>query len=180
MNDIICPHCKKVFKVDEAGFADILKQVRDHAFDTELHERLELAEKEKASAVKLAEANVRNAMQEDVTKKDLKLAEMKAKKEGELAELLAKKEAELANMKSIISKAEVEKKLSVTDAVKKIEKERDELAGDLKSKAHEMQLREVSLKHKYETELKSKDEMIERYKDMKLKLSTKMVGETLE
>ena len=158
MQDIKCPHCHKVFKVDEAGFADILKQVRDHQFEKELHERLEIAEREKDSAVKLAEANLKNTLQEE----------------------LAQKEIELAEMKSKLDKAEVEQKLTLTEAVKKIEKERDELAGDLKSKAHEMQLREVSLKDKYETELKSKDELIERYKDMKLKLSTKMVGETLE
>jgi hypothetical protein len=158
MNEIICPYCKKTFKVDEAGFADILKQVRDQQFNKDLHDRLEIAEREKASAVKLAESNLKNTLQEE----------------------LAKKETELAEMKSKLDKAEVEQKLSVTEAVKKIEKERDELASDLKSKTHEMQLQKVSLKDKYETELKSKDEIIERYKDMKLKLSTKMVGETLE
>jgi len=180
MNEIICPHCKKAFKVDEAGFADILKQVRDQQFDKELHERLEIAEREKTSAVQLAESNLKNTLQEELAKKDKELAELKAEKDRNLAEQLAKKEAELAEMKSKLDKAEVEQKLTVTEAVKKIEKERDELAGDLKSKTHEMQLQEVSLKDKYETELKSKDEMIERYKDMKLKLSTKMVGETLE
>jgi len=60
MNEIICPKCKKAFKVDEAGFADILKQVRDHEFDKELHERLEVLEKDKQSAIKLAEANAKN------------------------------------------------------------------------------------------------------------------------
>ncbi|MCC7197867.1 DUF2130 domain-containing protein [Candidatus Peregrinibacteria bacterium] len=180
MNEIICPHCKKAFKVDEAGFADILKQVRDKQFDKELHERLEIAEREKTNAVKLTESNLKNTLQGELAKKDKELAELKAEKDRNLAEQLAKKEAELATMRSKLDKAEVEQKLTVTEAVKKIEKERDELAGDLKSKAHEMQLREVSLKDKYETELKSKDEIIERYKDMKLKLSTKMVGETLE
>ncbi len=180
MQDIVCPYCKKVFKVDEAGFADILKQVRDHQFEKELHERLEMAAKDKESAVKLAESNLKNTLQEELAKKDKDFAELKAEKDRNLAEQLAKKESEIADMKSKLDKAEVEQKLSVTEAVKKVEKERDELAGDLKSKTHEMQLREVSLKDKYETELKSKDEMIERYKDMKLKLSTKMVGETLE
>lgn len=69
MNEIICPNCKKAFKVDEAGFADILKQVRDHQFDEELQNRLNLAEKEKVSAVKLAEANIRNSLQEELVKK---------------------------------------------------------------------------------------------------------------
>lgn len=165
MQDIICPNCKKVFKVDEAGFADILKQVRDHKFEEELQERLNIAEKEKENAVKLAESNLKNTLQDE----------------------LAKKEAELAEMKSKIDKAEVEKKLSVVEAVKKIEKERDDLANDLKSKETEKQLLEKSLSEKYSAELKTKDDIIKMKddeialrKDMKLKLSTKMIGETLE
>ena len=165
MNDIICPNCKKAFKVDEAGFADILKQVRDHRFEEELIERLNIVEKEKESAVKLAEANIKNALQAD----------------------LAKKETELAEMKSRINNAELEKKLSITEAVNKIEKERDELVGELKSKDTEKQLLETALKEKYATELKTKDDIIKMKdeeialrKDLKVKLSTKMVGETLE
>jgi len=158
MKDIICPHCKKTFKVDEAGFADILKQVRDDQFEKELHERLAIAEKEQESAVKLAEANIKNSTQAD----------------------LAKKDSEIAAMKSKIDSAEIGKKLAVTEAVNSVEKERDDFKVKLHNKEHEMQLSKVSLKDKYENELKSKDEMIERYKDMKLKLSTKMVGETLE
>lgn len=187
MNEIICPHCKKAFKVDEAGFADILKQVRDKQFDKELHERLEIAEREKASAVKLAESNLKNTLQEELAKKDKELADLKAEKDRNLAEQLAKKEAELADMKSKLDKAEVEQKLSVTEAVKKIEKERDELASDLKTKETEKQLLEKSLLEKYTADLKTKediikmkDEEIALRKDMKLKLSTKMVGETLE
>src|SRR3989339_2041619 len=187
MNDIVCPHCKKVFKVDEAGFADILKQVRDHVFDKELHERLELAEKEKENAVKLAESNLKNTLQEELTKKDKELAELRAENDRNLAEKLAKKESELAEMKSKLDKADVEKKLSVTEAVKNIEKERDALAGELKSKETEKQLLQKSLQEKYLAELKTKDDIIKMKddeialrKDMKLKLSTKMVGETLE
>ena len=158
MKDIKCPHCKKTFKVDEAGFADILKQVRDDQFEKELHERIVIAKKEQESAVKLAEANIKNSTQAD----------------------LAKKDSEIATMKSKIDSAEIGKKLAVTEAVNSVEKERDDFKVKLHNKEHEMQLSEVSLKDKYENELKSKDEMIERYKDMKLKLSTKMVGETLE
>lgn len=187
MNEIICPHCKKAFKVDEAGFADILKQVRDQQFDKELHERLEIAEREKTSAVKLAESNLKNTFQKDLAKKDKELAELKAEKDRNLAEELGKKEAELAELKSKLDKAEVEQKLSVAEAVKKIEKERDDLANDLKSKETEKQLLEKSLQEKFSTELKTKDDIIKMKdeeialrKDMKLKLSTKMVGETLE
>ncbi len=187
MNDIICPNCKKVFKVDEAGFADILKQVRDHKFQEELQERLNIAEKEKESAVKLTESNLKNTLQEELAKKDKELSDLRAEKDRSLAEQLAKKEAELAEMKSEIDKSEVEKKLCVTEAVKKIEKERDDLANDLKNKETEKQLLEKSLLEKYSSELKTKDDIIKMKddeialrKDMKLKLSTKMIGETLE
>lgn len=176
MNEIICPNCKKAFKIDEAGFADILKQVRDHQFEEELQARLELAEKEKQSEVKLAEANIKNQLQQQV-----------AKMEAEIAEVKANKDKELAEAKSKIENAKLEKELAVKDAVSQIEKDRDRLANELKSKSTEIQLNESTLKEKFASELKSKDEIIkmkdeaiERYKDMKLKLSTKMVGETLE
>ena len=86
MNEIICPHCKMVFKVDEAGFADILKQVRDHRFEEELQERLNIAEKEKENAVKLAEANLKNSLQEHLAKKEKEISDLKFKNERELAE----------------------------------------------------------------------------------------------
>lgn len=158
MNEIICPHCKKAFKIDEAGFADILKQVRDHQFEKELHDRLELLEKDKENAVKLAEAKTKSELQEEISKKDAELTRLQAK----------------------LDSSETEKKLELNEAVSKVEKERDSLANDLKAKDTEKQLLESTLKEKFESELKSKDEMIAYYKDMKAKLSTKMVGETLE
>ncbi len=165
MNEIICPNCKKAFKIDEAGFADILKQVRDHQFEEELQKRLNLADKEKENAVKLAEANLKNSFQEELSKKDQELTILKAKNDN----------------------ANIEQKLSVAEAIKKIEKERDELANNLKNKETEKQLLEKSLNEKFAAELKTKDDIIKMKdeeialrKDMKLKLSTKMIGETLE
>lgn len=165
MNEIICPHCKKAFKVDEAGYADILKQVRDHQFEEELTNRLALADKEKESAVKLAEANIKNSSQEQLAEKDRQLTELNAK----------------------IDNAEVGKKLAVKEAVQEIEKERDNLANDVKSKELEKQNLENSLKQQFSTELQNKDTIIKykddeiaRVKDMRLKLSTKMLGESLE
>lgn len=137
MNEIICPNCKKAFKVDEAGFADILKQVRDRQFDDELQKRLKIAENEKESAVKLAEAQLKNTLTKDIAEKDRQIAELKAKNELELTEQLSKKEAEMAEMKAKIENAENEKKITVTEAIRQIEKERDELANDLKNKAAE-------------------------------------------
>ena len=169
VNEIICPHCKKAFTIDEAGFADIVQQVRNHEFNKELHERLALLEKEKENAVKLAEQKAQNAL----------IAES-AKKDAELAKLKADAEAKITRMQAKLENTETEKKLALTDAVHAIEKQRDDLVNQLKSKDHEAQLLKASLKDKYESELKSKDEMIAYYKDMKAKLSTKMVGETLE
>lgn len=187
MNEISCPSCKKAFKVDEAGFADILKQVRDHQFEEELKSRLELAEREKEGAIKLAEATIRNSLQEQLAKKDIALAELKSQSEFTLSEKLNKKETEIANLKAKIDNIEVEKKLAVNEAVQKVEKERDAFASDLKTKELEKQNLENSLKQQFSTELRSKDEMIKsrdaeiaRARDMKLKLSTKMLGETLE
>ena len=187
MNEIICPNCKKAFKVDEAGFADILKQVRDHQFEEELNNRLALADKEKESAVELAKANLKNSLQEELTKKDKELTELKAKSDTELADKLAKKETEIAEMKSQIQSAELQKKLDVSEAIKIIEKERDNLANDLKIKETETQLLEKSIKEQFTNKLvvkdetiKMKDDEITRLKDFKQKLSTKMVGETLE
>jgi len=187
MNEIICPNCKKAFKIDEAGFADLLKQVRDHQFEEEILNRLAFAEKEKESAVKLAEANVRFALQENLSKKDRELSELKAQSEMALAEKLNKKDTEIAQLRARMESVEVEKKLAVNEAVQKVEKERDHLANDLKTKELEKQNLESSLKHQFTTELqnkdaiiKYKDEEISRVKDMKLKLSTKMLGETLE
>lgn len=176
MNEIICPNCKKAFKVDEAGFADILKQVRDHQFEEELQKRLKLADIEKDSAVKLAEANLKNVLQENLTKKDIELSEKMAAKTAEIAEINAK-----------LENAELQKQLSVTEAVQKIEKERDALASNLKSKETEAQLLEKSLNEKFAAALKTKDDIIKMKedeidlrKDLKQKLSTKMIGETLE
>lgn len=187
MNEIICPNCKKIFNIDEAGFADILKQVRDHQFQEELQTRLNIAEKEKESAVELAEAKFKNSLQEDLAKKDNEITELRAKNERELANQLARKESEIAGMKSKIDNAEIEKKLSVTEATQKIEKERDQLVNNLKNIETEKDLLEKSLNEKFSSELKTKediirmkDEEIAFRKDMKLKLSTKMIGETLE
>ena len=187
MNEIICPNCKKAFKVDEAGFADILKQVRDHQFEEDIQNRLKLAEKEKDSAIKLAEATVRNSLQDQLSKKDKELLEMKAHSELVLSEKLNKKESEIIQLKSKIDNGEVEKKLAINEAVQKLEKERDNLVNDVKTKELEKQNLENSLKHQFSTELqtrdaiiKYKDDEITRVKDMKLKLSTKMLGETLE
>jgi hypothetical protein len=187
VNEIICPNCKKAFDLDGAGFADILKQVRNHEFERELLERIELIEKDKVSAIKLAEANTKNILQAEVSKKEAELLEIKAERDALMHELKAEKDAEIARLQAKLESAEVERKLAVTEAVTKIEKERDSYASELKNKDTEKQLLETSLKEKFAAELKTKDDIIKLKdeeialrKDMKVRLSTKMIGETLE
>ncbi|MEZ5036851.1 MAG: DUF2130 domain-containing protein [Chitinophagales bacterium] len=187
MNEIICPNCHKAFKVDEAGYADILKQVRDHKFEEELQNRLYLAEQDKISAIKLAEANIKNQLQNQIANKEKEIIELKANNERTLTEQLAKKENQITELKAKIDNSKTEMELSVSLAVQKIEKQRDELVQTIKLKEAEKELLEKSLYEKYSTEIKAKDDIIklkdeeiEFRKDMKLKFSTKMLGETLE
>lgn len=187
MNEIKCPNCQEVFKVDAAGFAAILKQVRDASFDEEVKGRLDLAKLDKENAIKLAEANLKNMLQNQLTQKDREFTQFKNDSERQLAQQLSAKENTLNAIKTQLENAEVTKRLSVVEAVQKIEKERDEFANRVRLKEAENQLLEKSLNEKFVAELKTKDDIIKMKddeialrKDMKLKLSTKMLGETLE
>lgn len=296
MHEIICPHCGKAFKIDEAGYADILKQVRDSDFEKQLRERLELAEQDKRNAVELAQAKVTSELQKATSVKDSEIQELKAKldasevaqklavsealstiekdrdallnalekikqekesaaqlaeakllnelqkaaanKESEIQELQARlatnevakklavsealstierdrdalanalekvkqeleatsqlaeakrlselqktaaeKDAQIQDLQAKLAASEVTQKLAITQALGAVEKERDELKNGLDRAALEKQLAETALKDKYETQIKDRDEAIERLRDMKARLSTKMIGETLE
>ncbi|MEO5917326.1 MAG: DUF2130 domain-containing protein [Luteolibacter sp.] len=296
MHEIICPHCGKAFKIDEAGYADIVKQVRNSEFEKQLHERLELAEQDKRNAVELAETKVASELQKVAVAKDTEIQELKSRLDaGEVARKLAvtealsavekerdalaneleqakhdkqaaaklaevtlgnelqkaaaTKDAEVQGLTAKLEAGEVARKLAVTEALSSVEKERDALANELEKAKHERQaaaklaevmlgnelqkaaatkdaevqglqakldaievakklaiteavnvvererddlksglaraelekqLAEKSLKDKYETQIKDRDDAIERLRDMKARLSTKMVGETLE
>ena len=158
MHEIICPHCNKAFKIDETGYADILKQVRDKDFEQQLHARLELAEQDKQNAVELATTKVT----------------------GELEKVASTKDAEIKELKAQLDAGEITRKLAVSEALSALEKERDELKHGLDRVNLEKELAEKSLKDKYETQIKDREDEIERLRDMKARLSTKMVGETLE
>lgn len=191
MHEIKCPHCGETFNIDEAGYAEILNQVRDEAFAEALRERLELAEQEKKTAIQLAEAKVAGELNAAAAAKDLEIERLKeelktsaelaqAKATGELKESVAKKDAEIERLKADLDKADVTGKLALKEALGEVEKERDDLRRSLDTKDTEKELLERSLKEKYETQIKDRDDAIERLKDMKAKLSTKMVGESLE
>ena len=227
MHEVICPHCGKAFKIDEAGCADILKQVRDTDFEKQLHDRLELAEQDKRSAVELAQAKVASELQKAASAKDAEIQLLKArigsgevarklavaealsavekerdalagelektkqdkKTAAELAEAkyvnelqkaAAARDAEIHGLKAKLDASGITQQLAVTEAVSAIEKEREELKGGLERVQLEKQLAEKSLRDKYETQIKDRDDTIDRLRDMKARLSTKMVGETLE
>lgn len=191
MHEITCPHCGKAFKIDEAGYADILKQVRDEEFEKVLHERLTLAEQDKKTAVELAETKVASKMEKEAATKDLEIERLKeelkssaelvhAKVTGELKDEATKKNVEIERLKAELKTADISKKLELKEALGVVEKERDDLKRNLDAKDAEQKFLETSIKEKYETQIKDRDDTIERLKDMKAKLSTKMVGETLE
>ena len=187
MNEIICPHCSKAFKIDESGYADILKQVHDREFDKQLNERLELAEKEKKIALELAQAKASSEFQKDLTGKDAEIQSLKSKLESSesalrlaVTEALSSVEKERDALKAKVEANEIANKLAITEAVSNVQKERDELKNDLARAELLKTISERSLADKYETQIKDRDDAIERLRDMKAKLSTKMVGETLE
>lgn len=169
MDEIKCPHCGKVFQVDKTGYAEIVKQVRDHEFERELTSRI-------ASAEELATVKAENNFKDDLSAKDSEIADLKSR----ATTAISKKDSEIAELKAKLETAESAKKLAVTEAVTKIERERDTLKNDLKSKETEQKLLETSLREQFASELKNKDELIAYYKDLKSRMSTKMVGESLE
>lgn len=191
MHEIDCPHCGKAFTIDEAGYAEILNQVRDEAFEKSIHERLEIADREKQTAIELAQAKVAGELKDAATQKDLEIERLReelksstelatAKAAGELKDEAARKNAEIERLKADLEKADVTGKLALKEALGDVENERDDLKRTLTSKETEQELREKSLEEKYEIQIRDRDDTIDRLKDMKARLSTKMVGETLE
>lgn len=296
MHEISCPHCGKAFKIDETGYADILKQVRDGDFERQLHERLELAEQEKRAAVELAETKAASESQKDAAAKDAEISGLRAKldagettrklavtealspvekerdafaaelqlakqekltavelakthatseaqkdgaaKDTQILELKGKlqaeetarklavnealnpvekerdrlanelqlakqdrsnaidlasaralsdaqrdsaaKDAEIRELKAKLESGEIAKKLAVSEAVCEVETDRNKLKSDLEKAALEKELSEKCLTEKYEAQLNDREIAIERLRDMKARLSTKMIGETLE
>ena len=242
MNEIKCPHCGKVFQVDESGFADIVKQVRDGEFQRELAKREELMRADKEQALALAASQAQGKLQESLAAKDASMQHAVAQRDAAISELKAQLDA-LVREKELYAQNEVakvlqereaaltevqrerdalkmqlasqkttfaaEKELAVTQAKAEIERERDALKAQIDRerdnfnaqikqertsleaqvalKEAEKNQRENELKAQMADKLRAKDELIaykdqeiERYRDMKARLSTKMLGETLE
>ncbi len=151
MSEIKCPNCGKTFKIDENSYAEIVRQVRDNEFNSDIEKKIH-----------------------DATEV------LHAKSAAEYLKLKNEKESEIAKLEAKISAFDTEKKLAVSEAVSKVEKERDELSKNLQISEAEAKSRELATKDKYESALKLKDEQISQLKDFKAKQSTKMVGESLE
>ena len=209
MNEIKCPHCGEMFTIDEAGFAAILKQVRDAEFDKEVRRHEQLMASEKQQAVQLAVAEALAKAQGDAAQKEARIAELEARLQAEqreresqqrlahaereraLADAAAAKDARIVELGQRVEAQgrafEAEKKLAVEQARSALERERDALAAQVALKDAEKSQATSALKEQLAIELKAKDDIIaykegeiERYKDMKARLSTKMVGESLE
>ncbi len=201
MQEIKCPKCGEIFQVDESGYAAIVKQVRDKEFEKEISMRENQFETEKESAVKLAKAETENEYNSILKDKDLQISELLAKIEAQdnakllaVTEITNQKEKELSEKESEITKlqaqlqsCDMDKQLAINTAVAQKEKELAEkencivkLNALIETGEKENKLTVQSLKDNYETQLRMKDEEVARLKDFKAKLSTKMVGESLE
>ena len=198
MQDIICPNCKKAFKVDERGYADILKQVRDTEFDQQLAERIEIATKEKESALALAASQSQTDLQKIESEKNREIDSLKQKLEqaliekdttakltevqlkSELEKITSRKDQEVTLLKAEMATLKESQDLLVAKQTSAITQERDEYKNQVEKLSLEKTISESAIKDKYETQLRDRDDAIERLKDMKARLSTKMLGETLE
>ena len=194
MQEIKCPKCGEVFQVDESGYSAIVQQVRDKEFSKELKSREAQFELEKDNAVQLAKLAIEKDLSEKLIQKDSEIAKLKAditteqiSKKSEISETIAQKDKEIVELKNKLASFDKDKELELTKLVNKMNTELSEkdtciakLNNEKELTQKESQLKEQSLKDQYEEKLRFKDEEIARYKDFKAKLSTKMVGESLE
>lgn len=201
MHELICPNCKKPFSVDEADYAAILNQVKGAEFDAEVNRRIaELHDKQKAEEqARVAQSESRHQI--ELSKKDKALGEKDTeierlraqiasqddRKKLELSEALADKEKEIASLKATIGQGKSELQIAVLreqqkakDAVQAKDVEIAKLKADAELEESRSGLQMKSLREDYEGKLKLAQEQVDYYKDLKTRMSTKMVGETLE
>ena len=187
MNEIKCPSCGKVFQIDEKDYESIVKQIRNHEFEEELQRREKEFTKEKNSELEKLEnkLNLKNTIK--LSNKDKEIEKLKNdidKKElevsNEFKQQISDKDMEIEKLKNQIKQNETENKLALKDAIQEKESEISNLKKQIELNEKEYQLKEQNLKESHEKEIKTKNQEIELYKDMKLKLSTKMIGESLE
>jgi hypothetical protein len=194
MNEIKCPHCGTVFTIDEADYASLVQQVRTVEFENELHARLAEAEKAKSVEIKLAEAKVAQRAQEAAAQRDAEIQRLKNEIDGarnaqalaiataaeETQKALGEKDVQIERLKADVEKACTAQELAVEKAVSAVYRKLDEAENKLALQEAERKLTVAGLKESHLKEIALKDDLIERLKDMKAKLSVKLLGETLE
>lgn len=191
MNEIKCPNCGTIFKIDETEYDSIVKQIRDKEFEKEISLREQEHTKDKESAIKLAEAHLREELTKRLTERDLEITNLKneiktkeeqtqSKLEQEYKDELNKKELEISELRNKIKLQESKNELEIQKAITEKDKKISDLSSELVVKSKEFELKQNSIKDSYESKLKDKDEQIAYYRDFKAKQSTKMIGESLE
>ena len=187
MQEIKCPKCGEVFQIDEAGYAEIVKQVRTREFNDELQRQKSAMDNEKKMAVDLAVTKANSAKDDEIAKLKNQLAaqsnelnNMKDKSAAELKIALSQKEQEITQLRSAIEANKSKTELEIKTALQDKDSQIKDLQSKLQIEKSEAQLRETNLKQQYDVQLKAKDETIAFYKDFKAKESTKQIGEDLE
>ena len=191
MNEIKCPECGSTIKIDEDNYSNIIKQVRDQEFEDELNKRLEFFEMDKQKSVDLAIQNIRLQMHEAAYVNEKKMQGL----QSQLLAAQAEKTIAVNKIKHTFDKereslsyllektrdrSEYDKKLAVSNAITELKEGYEQIKNNLDKAELQKELSERSIKMRYEIQLKERDDLIERLRDMKIKLSTKMVGESLE
>lgn len=191
MNEIKCPNCGTVFKIDENEYQSIVKQIRDKEFEKEITLRDKQHELDKENSIKLHEAELEKEYTEKLNEKNSEIKdlknrldnnslEIKSKLDKDYTERLTDKDKEITELKNKISLMKAHEELNLKNAVSEKEKEIDNLNNKLEIGKNEFLLKEKSLVESYEEKIKNKDEQIAYYKDFKARQSTKMIGESLE
>ena len=194
MEEIVCPHCKKVFTIDEMNYENIVKQVRDKEFYKALNERQELMNEDKEKAVNIAKLEASKDLKEVISEREMEIERLKAKlqdaesqKTIAIQETLAKKDQEIGELTRKIAQFDADKKLAVTEAVSEKDKElaeKDkaitELYSAIETGKTQSELEKKNLEERFKMEIEAKDREVEFYKDYKARQSTKMIGESLE
>lgn len=201
MKELKCPNCGSVFSVDEADYASIVSQVKTQEFDAEIEARLKEIMKQnklqqEADSMKISQKYQEqlNSKEIELSRKENEIVQLQARLDGfdqakqlEMETERAKNKEEIARLTSIIEQnksnlqvAVLEERNKVQDILQKKENTLIELKSQIDLKQKEATIREASIKEDYERQLKQKQELVDYYKDLKAKLSTKMIGESLE
>ena len=191
MNEIKCPECDASIRMDEDQYSRIIKQVRDQEFDSEITKRLELLEIDKQKSIDIAVQNIRLQMQQTSFSQEKRIQAL----QSQLVAADANKNMAVDKIKHIFEKErdsltyllektkennEYDKKIAVSSAIAELKESYEKIKNNLDKVEIQNELSERSMKMKYDIQIKERDDLIERLRDMKIKLSTKMVGESLE